>query len=175
MAMLLSMLGLSLAGVPGPALHVGDPALLFNLQAINEDAALHAVARTSVSLADFTGVMPGFPAKALVVHFLHKTGGEAQLAALGRLDKKYLGKGVRTIAILAGPGEIAAVSDWVETQHLDYPVLRDAHGIVVSRYGVRQFPTTFVVDGDGDVAAIGVAKAELEAALDQVLRGFFSR
>ncbi len=173
--MLLSLLGLSLAGVPGPALHVGDSALLFSLQAINEDAALHAVARTNVSLADFTGVMPGFPAKAVVVHFLHKAGGETQLAALARLDKKYNAKGVRTIAILAGPGDIAAVSDWVETQHLDFPVLRDAHGIVVSRYGVRQFPTTFVVDAEGDVAAIGVAKAELETSLDQVLQGFFSR
>jgi len=167
--MLLSLMSLALAGAPGPALHVGDPALLFSLPAINEDAALRAVARTSVALSDFTGVGAGFPAKAAVVHFLERAGGEGQLATLGRLDKKYNAKGVRTVAVLAGPGDIAAVSDWVESQHLDFPVVRDGHGIVVSRYGVRQFPTTFVVDADGDVAAIGIAKADLESALETVL------
>ncbi|GDX80578.1 hypothetical protein LBMAG42_23890 [Deltaproteobacteria bacterium] len=173
--MLLPLFAFAMAGAPGPALHVGDTALLFSLPAINEDAALHAVARTSVSLSDYTGVMPGFPAKAVVVHFLHKEGGEVQLAALERLDKKYNAKGIRTIAILAGAGDIATVSDWVQTQHLAYPVLRDAHDIVVARYGVKQFPTTVVVDSDGDVAAIGVPKADLETSLDSVLGAFFSR
>lgn len=173
--MLLSILSLTFAGAPGPALHVGDPALLFNLPAINEDAALHAVARTNVALSDFTGVSAGFPAKAAVVHFLERAGGEAQLQALARVDKKYNGRGVRTVAVLAGAGDIASVSDWVESQHLDFPVLRDAHSIVVSRYGVRQFPTTFVVNADGDVVAIGVAKAELESSLEAVLAGVLGK
>jgi len=172
--MLLALFGLSLA-IPGPNLHVGDSALLFSLPAINEEAALQAVARTDVALSDFTGVKPGFPAKVVVVHFLTREGGEAQLKALARLHKKYQSKGVRLVAILAGEGEIAAVSAWVETQRLDFPVLRDAHDIVVSRYGVRQFPTTFVVDNEGYVAAIGVARADLETSLDTVLQGFYSR
>jgi peroxiredoxin len=172
--MLLALFGLALA-VPGPALHVGDTALLFSLPSVNEEAALQAVARTTVALSDFTGVMPGFPAKVVVVHFLQQAGGEPQLAALQRLHKKYGSRGARTIAVLSGPGEIAAVSSWVEAQHLDFPVVRDAHDIVVSRYGVRQFPTTFVVDSEGYVAAIGVARAELETSLDTVLQGFYSR
>lgn len=172
--MLLALLNLALA-VPGPALHVGDSALLFNLPAVNEEAALQAVARTSVALSDYTGVMPGFPAKAVVVHFLKREGGEAQLAVLERLHKKYSAKGVRLIAVLAGPGEISDVSGWVEGQHLGFPVVRDAHDIVVSRYGVNQYPTTFVVDQEGYVAAIGVARADLETSLDTVLQGFYSR
>jgi peroxiredoxin len=119
--------------------------------------------------------MPGFPSKAVVVHFFQQAGGEAQLAALGRLYKKYGSKGIRMVAVLSGPGDIAQVSGWVESQRLDFPVLRDAHSIVVSRYGVSQFPTTFVVDGDGDVAAIGATASELEAGLDSVLGAFFSR
>lgn len=173
--MLLPFLALALAGAPGPAIHVGDTALMFSLPSINEEAALHAVARTWVSLSDYTGVMPGFPAKGVVVHFLRKEGGEAQLTALGRLDQKYRAKGIRTIAILAGPGDIATASSWVENQHLNFPVLRDAHDIVVSRYGVRQFPTTLVVDSGGYVAALGVPKADLETSLDTVLASFFSR
>lgn len=172
--MLLALFQLALA-VPGPALHVGDSALLFNLPAINEDAALQAVARTSVALSDFTGVMPGFPSKAVVVHFLRREGGEPQLATLQRLHKKHSGKGVRLIAVLAGTGETSEVSAWIEGQHLDFPVVRDAHDIVVSRYGIRQFPTSFVVDQDGYVAAIGVARADLEAGLEAVLQGFYSR
>jgi peroxiredoxin len=172
--MLLALFGLALA-IPGPALHVGDSALLFNLPAINEEAALQSVARTSVALSDFTGVMPGFPAKAVVVHFLKREGGEPQLAALQRLHKKYVSKGVRVLGVLAGPGEISAVSGWVEGQRLDFPVVRDAHDIVVSRYGVRQYPTTFVVDEEGYVAAIGVANADLETSLEAVIQGFYSR
>ena len=160
---------------PGPNLHVGDPAYLFALPALNEDAAMHVVAKTTVALSDFTGVMPGFPSKALVVHFFQQSGGEAQLAVLSRLNKKYSARGVRFLAIMAGAGDIAQVSGWVEAQHLEFPVLRDAHSIVVSRYGVQRYPTTFVVDGDGDVAAIGATSAELETGLDGILSGFYSR
>lgn len=173
--MFLTLLSFALAGAPAPALHVGDPALLFNLPAINEDAALHAVARTSVSLSDFTGVSAGFPAKAAVVVFVDRAGGGPVLEALGRLQKKVDSKGVRIIAVLAGPGDIASVSDWIESQRLDFPVLRDAHGIVVSRYGVKQYPTTFVVDAQGDVAAIGIAKADLESGLETVLAGLIGK
>ena len=163
------------AGIPGPNLHVGDAAYLFSLPAINEDAAMHYVARTQVALADFTGVMPGFPSKAVVVHFFEQSDAEPQLATLGRLHKKYASKGIRTVGILAGAGDIAEVSGWVESQRLEFPVLRDAHSIVVGRYGVSRFPTTFVVDGDGDVAAIGSTTTELETGLESVLGAFLGR
>ena len=173
--MLLPLFALALAGAPAPSVHVGDPALLFSLPAINEDAALHDVARTNVALSDYTGVMPGFPAKVLVVTFLHREGGDTQLSALDRLAKKYDRSGVKVVGILAGPGDIASVSDWVETQHLSFPVLRDVHDIVVARYGVKQFPMSFVVNADGDIAAIGVARSNLETSLDTVLTGLVGK
>lgn len=173
--MLLPLFALALAASPGPALHVGDPALLFSLPALNEDAALHDVARTSVALSDYTGVMPGFPAKAVVVTFLQREGADSQVAALDRLAKKYERQGVRVVGILAGPGDIATVSDWVESQHLSFPILRDVHGVVVSRYGVSTYPTTFVVNAEGDVVAIGVARADLESGLDTVLTGLVGK
>ena len=68
--------------------------------------------------------------------------------------------------------DLATASDWVETQKLDFPVLRDNHRIVVDRYGVLTFPMTFVIDGDGVVDAIGVPGAEIETSLDALVTPF---
>jgi peroxiredoxin len=149
--------------------HLGDPALLFSLPALNEEAAMRAVARPSVSLSDFTGVGPAFPAAAVVLHFLEQADGAPQLEALGRLNKRYAPRNVRFVAVLAEGGDLAAASDWVQGLRLEFPVLRDAHGIVVSRYGIQSFPMTFVVDTYGDVVAVGQATAKLESDLDAVL------
>ncbi len=157
---------------PAPSLKVGDTALLFSLPALNEDAAMRAVARPHVALADFTGVLPGFPASVVVVHFLRMSGGEAHLAALNRLHRRFANRGARFIAVLVDDGDLASVSDWVEGQKLDFPVLRDNHQIVVDRYGVLTFPMTFVIDGDGVIDAIGVPGPEIEASVDALILPF---
>ena len=157
---------------PAPSVRVGDPALLFSLPALNEDAAMRAVARPHVALSDFTGVLPGFPARVVVVHFLRMEGGEAQLAALNRLHRRYANRGARFVAVLVDDTDLASASDWVEGQKLDFPVLRDNHRIVVDRYGVLAFPMTFVIDGDGAIDAIGVPGAEIETSLDTLVTPF---
>ena len=162
------------APIPGPDVHVGDAALLFSLPAVNEEAALRAVARPSVALSDFTGVLPGFPARVVVVHFVKKSGSEGQLQALNRLHRKYTNRGARFIAIVADDGELATLSAWVEGQRLEFPVLRDAHSVVVDRYGVRQFPLTVVIDATGDIAALGAPKDDLEGSLETVLAPFLT-
>ncbi len=157
---------------PAPSVKVGDPALLFSLPALNEDAAMRAVARPHVALADFSGVLPGFPASVVVVHFVKMSGGEAELAALNRVHRRFVNRGVRIVAILVDDTDLATASDWVETQKLDFPVLRDNHRIVVDRYGVLAFPMTFVIDGDGVIDAIGVPGPEIETSLDALLTPF---
>ncbi|MFZ5478452.1 MAG: peroxiredoxin family protein [Myxococcota bacterium] len=159
--------------VPGPSLHVGDDALLFSLPALNEDAAMRAVSKPHVALADFTGgiVTPPFPAQAVVVHFLRREGGDGQLATLERLHKKYQNRGLRIVAIVAQGGDLAPLSDWISSQRLNFPVLNDQHGIVSSRYGVAHFPMTFIVDGEGSLAAIGApSEGSLEAQLETVVQ-----
>lgn len=160
--------------VPAPSVTVGDAALLFSLPAVNEDAALRAVARPSVALSDYTGVLPGFPAKVVVVHFVQKAGSEAQLQALNRLHRKYSNRGARFIAIVPDDGELSALSEWVESQRLEFPVLRDAHRVVVDRYGVKQFPLTMVVDTTGDIAALGVPKDDIELSVEAVIQDFLT-
>lgn len=162
------------APIPGPNVHLGQPALLFSLPALNEEAALRAVARPNVALSDYTGVLPGFPARAVVIHFVQKKGSEEQLQALNRLHRKYGNRGARFIAIVADDGDLAALSAWVESQRLDFPVLLDAHRVVVDRYGVRQFPLTVVVDASGDIAALGAPKEGLESGLEAVLLPYLS-
>lgn len=157
---------------PAPSVAVGDNALLFSLPALNEEAAMRAVARPHVALSDFTGVLPGFPARVVVVHFLRRQGGEAQLEALNRLHRRYANRGARFLAILVDGGDLAGTSEWVEGQKLDFPVLLDTHQIVVSRYGVLHYPMTFVVDGEGTVDAIGVPGADMETQLDALVTPF---
>jgi peroxiredoxin len=172
MMLLTALVATALAqSVPGPNLQPGDTALLFSLPALNEDAAMRAVTKPSVALSDFTGVMPAFPAKAVVLHFLTRsTGAEGQLAALERLQRKLGPRGVRVVAIVSDGGELAALSDWVESQKLAIPVLRDAQRVVVERYGVKAFPMTFVIDAEGHVDAIGApTEATIEAELEQVI------
>jgi peroxiredoxin len=156
--------------IPGPNLHVGDNALLFSLPAVNEDAAMRVVLRPHVALSDFTGVAPGFPARVVVLQFTKKGGDD--IAALDRLQKKYGNRGLRAIAIVSDTGDLAGLSSWVQSQHLDVPVLRDAYDIVVKRYGVTTFPMTFVIDGDGYVDAIGVDRDTLETSVEAIVQPF---
>ncbi len=172
--MLTSLLfALAFAAAPGsvsaPNVKVGDSALLFSLPAVNEEAALRAVARPHVALSDYTGVLPGFPARVVVVHFVQKNGAEAQLQTLNRLHRKYSNRGARFLAIIPDDGELATLSAWVEAQKLEFPVLRDAHEVVVGRYGVTQFPLTVVIDGEGDIAALGAPREDMEVNVELLL------
>lgn len=167
-------------GVPAPSVKVGDPALLFSLPALNEEAALRAVSRPSVALSDFTGVLAGFPARVVVVHFLQQRGGDGQLQALNRLHKRFGNRGARFVAILSEQGELAAQSQWVESQRLDFPVLRDHHRVVADRYGVKRFPLTVVVNGtgtldNGDIVALGAASEDLELGLEAVITPYLAQ
>jgi peroxiredoxin len=171
-SLLLALTPAQASGVPAPSVKVGDPALLFSLPAVNEDAALRAVARPHVALSDYTGVSPGFPAKLVVVEFVKQKGAEAQLATLNRLHKKYVNRGVRFLAIVADDGDLATLSEWVEGQRLEFPVLRDAHHVVVDRYGVKQFPLAMLVDASGDIDALGAPKDDLEAGLEALIQPF---
>ena len=153
---------------PAPALKVGDSALLFSLPAVNEETALHQVARGSVALSDFTGVLAGFPARAVVITFSDAKG-SAQWQMLSRLQKKFQNRGVRFVIIVADSMDIATLSNSVSSMRLDVPLLHDRYRVVAGRYGVQTLPMTFVVDGDGYVDSIGIARDNLEISLDTIL------
>ena len=130
---------------------------------------MRAVARPHVALSDFTGVSPAWPARAVVVHFMQRANGEGQLAALQRLQKRLGSKGTRLLAVVVDGGDIASLSAWLQAQRLDFPVLNDAFRVVSDRYGIRHFPTTFVVDESGYVEPMGVGNDTLDTTLEPIL------
>jgi len=165
----------AIAATP-PAVSVGQPAYVFTLPALNEDAAMDAVNKPQVALADFAGVSPGHSARAVVLYFFLKDEGGDELAVLHRLQRRYSGKGVQVVAISADVGDLGALSTWVEGQKLSFPVLRDNHRVVTSRYGVVSLPMTILVDHDGYVFSIGQPDpAHFESELESELAPLIAR
>lgn len=147
-------------------LTIGDAALLFSLPALNEDEATDAVGKGRVALSDLTGPLAGYPAEAVVVYFFRRNQGADGLAALDRLQNRYDRDGLQVVAICLDQGDLPEQAAWADAQKVDFPILRDHHRVVATRYGVQTLPTTFVIDADGVVFAVGRARGlELETEL----------
>ena len=43
------------------------------------------------------------------------------------------------------------VKAWIEREEIPFPVLYDAGGATADRYGIRGYPTQFLIDRDGQV------------------------
>jgi peroxiredoxin len=163
------------AATPQPlTVGVGEPALVFGLPALNQAQAIESVKKASVSLSDFVGVMPAYSRQAVVVHFFSRKRGAGTLKDLHRLQKRNASKGVQVLGVCACRGENQALIEWAESQHLNFPVVHDGHGVVSQRYGVTEFPITMVVDAGGRVFALGqpkgeTAEDEIQAEIDGVL------
>ena len=62
----------------------------------------------------------------------------------------------KVISVAMQSGNDAAVMHHVAEQQLDFPVINDESGELSRRFGVRVVPTTFVVDGDGNIRYVEV-------------------
>lgn len=68
---------------------------------------------------------------------------------------------------------LASLEEHVRSDHVEYPVLHDADAVNTSTYGVRAFPSAFVLNKNGRVVWEGVpmgpgierAQAAIEKAL----------
>jgi len=146
---------LSAALAAPPTVSVGQHALSFSLPAINEEVTEELISSTQLSLSDFIGVNPSLPQKALVVYFFNRSDGGMALPSLNRIQKRYSSKGVQVIAVSTDVGPIGGLSTWIQEQKLIYPVLRDSHQIVASRYGIDQLPFALIIDSEGYIFAMG--------------------
>lgn len=169
---LLLWAGLAHAGAP--TVNLGAPALQFSLTAVNEDIAMELVNKPTIALSDFVGVDPAYPRKATVLWFFSRANGGPDFAVLDRVARKYRGKGVQVVAISTDAAPIAALAEWVGQTGVSFPVLRDNHQLVSGRYGLTDMPVAYVLDGDGDVFAIGTPggaslEEELASAIEAVL------
>ena len=65
----------------------------------------------------------------------------------------------------------ATLQDFVDDFGINYPILVDTKG-VSSAWGIRAIPTTFILDGSGNVVYKNVGmltKSQLEAAIEDAL------
>lgn len=170
----LLLLASQLAHAGPPSVKIGGPALQFTLSAINEEAAVAVSGKPSVALSDFAGITPVNQADLVLLWFFDKAHGGDALEALERVAKHYRSQKVQIIAISADNAEIAAVSNWITPMNLSYPVLRDQYRVVHGRYGASELPLAVVVNGEGDVLALGrppadTAESELTDTLDALM------
>ena len=80
-----------------------------------------------------------------------------EMPMLERLHERYAEDGLRILAVDVGEST-ETVSAFLETRSLSFPVLLDQDRTVSTRFRVKAFPTTYLVDGNGVVihAAEGI-------------------
>jgi thiol-disulfide isomerase/thioredoxin len=99
-----------------------------------------------VSLQQFRG-------QPLLVHFW------ASWCGICRLEQSSIAALARdhhVITIAMQSGGAAAVEKYLHRHKLHMPVLLDPRGTLARRYGVRGVPTSFVVDGNGEIRFVEV-------------------
>jgi len=166
----------ALAAPRPPTVAPGQAALVFALSAVNEDVATDAVNKVQVSLSDFAGIMPGHPRSAVIVHFCDISRSTTELKVLNRIQRRFAAKGVQVLVIAQGGRSVQQIGDSIAPLKLDFPVLRDVEGLVASRYGISELPLTLVVEGNGNVFAIGQPKGEsMESELEAEIQPLIKR
>lgn len=68
-----------------------------------------------------------------------------------RAYEEYAGKGVVILAVNVAESE-AAVAEFLTEQNLNLPVLLDTDRAIASKYGINSYPTTLLVDRDGNIS-----------------------
>lgn len=66
------------------------------------------------------------------------------------------------------------VETFLSDQGYTYPVVMDTTGGIFSAYGVRAFPTTFMIDKDGNIFGYvqgGVSRAVMDSIIEQTMTG----
>lgn len=83
---------------------------------------------------------------------------KAELPEIQQLYENYEREGENALIVLgvAGPeigeeGTEEEIAAFLEDNGLTYPVLMDTEGSLFGAYGIRAFPTTFMIDRDGNV------------------------
>ncbi len=90
-----------------------------------------------------------------------------ELPDLQRVWSAYSERGVTLVGV-AFSDEEAAVRDFIERFSLTYPVGLDENGRVAGRYGITGVPETFVVDANGNVAAVHIGPVTAEQLMQDV-------
>ena len=138
---------------------VGAKAPNFWLRPLNKDMIMQLnqgkqkIKRATIGLDQFVGARAENPAKVLVLSFFanYCKPCKKELPELQKLYAENHGKGLRILAINtdSDPKEREEAVKFVNASNITFPVLKDSLEVVRRRYGVKQYPSIFVVDSQG--------------------------
>ena len=78
-----------------------------------------------------------------------------EMPALERLQKRFGGEGLVIVSINVDPEEsLEAVKQFVASNGITFPVLRDPEFSLAPQYSVSGFPESFFIDGQGRFLAV---------------------
>ena len=105
-----------------------------------------AIDGRSISLADYRGAP-------LMVHFWATWCGVCKAE---RHNVAAVAGDLPVLAVASRSGSVDAVAAFVAEHPYDSPVLVDSDGALAKRFGVRAYPTSFVLDADGVISDVEV-------------------
>lgn len=112
--------------------------------------------------------------KAVIVYFwyIHCSGCRTALPQIRRLHEEFKSAGLEVLAVNRGDAE-GATRDYAAQHGLAFPVLRVEKDALFRSYGVRGFPTLYLLDADSRVVLrrAGYRDATLREALAALLSG----
>ncbi len=88
------------------------------------------------------------------------------------LQKKYADKGVTVVGVSLDEGGVGIVKAFMKQNGMNYPVVLGDQQIAMAYGGISSIPTTFVIDKEGNVAAVHEGysdPSEFEADLNKLL------
>jgi peroxiredoxin len=87
-----------------------------------------------------------------------------EMPAMERLFRRFSGDGLVVLAVSVDAQGAAAVTPFLDTQRLTYPVGLDPGMTLARRYQVRALPATFLVDRRGRLVASALGSREWDSA-----------
>ena len=67
-----------------------------------------------------------------------------------------LAQDYQVLSIASSSGDAGQVRQYLDQEALDFPVMLDETGELGNRWGVRGFPSSFIIDSSGEIRSIAV-------------------
>lgn len=168
----IAVLGCNKSGGDGSAASNNNQPASNGSNAVSEkeklpDFTLKTLAGETVNLRSLEGK------KVVIVNFWATWCGPCrhEIPDFNAVYSRYRDRGVEMLGISVDQSPETEVPPFLQTNPIDYPVLAGSPDLAY-KYGVRGFPTTFIIDRSGRVTKriVGMTKAAiLEAELEKLL------
>jgi peroxiredoxin len=87
-----------------------------------------------------------------------------EMPAMERLYRKYRERGLAVLAISLDSDGAAVVAPFVKEHGFSYPIGLDRTMAVANLYGVRVLPSSFIIDRNGNLAALALGPRDWNGA-----------